>query len=131
MIIAKPQRRKRVQRELGPHKAIAAFLDCALPEEYRYTHVPNGGARDARTGAMLKAMGVKAGVPDMVVFGPGSWCGLLEIKPANGGALSPSQKAWAEWAGQNSVCYAVVRSVGDVQVALNDWRIPLRAEVAA
>src|SRR5690606_10086741 len=109
MTIAKP-RRKPVQRELGPHKAIMRFLDLALPPEYRAFHVPNGGARDARTGAMLKAMGVKAGVPDMVVIGPGSWVGLLEIKPAKGGALSPSQKAWAAWADQNSVCYAVVRS---------------------
>lgn len=129
MTIARP-RRKPVQRELGPHKAIMRFLDLALPPEYRAFHVPNGGARDARTGAMLKAMGVKPGVGDVMIVGPGSWAAMLEIKPAKGG-LSHAQRGWAEWALEHDFSYALVRSVGDVQVVLHDWRIPLRAEVAA
>lgn len=36
-----------------------------LPELGQLFAIPNGGARDKRTGAMLKAEGVKAGVPDV------------------------------------------------------------------
>lgn len=33
-------------------------------------HVPNGGARNAVTGAILKAMGTKPGVADLLFFPP-------------------------------------------------------------
>lgn len=47
-------------------------------------HVPNGGKRNAREGARLKAQGVKAGVPDIFVPMPvGSHFGLfIEMKRA-------------------------------------------------
>lgn len=45
--------------------ALAQWLDLtgAL-----WCHTPNGGARDARTGAWLKRQGVKPGVPDVLLF---------------------------------------------------------------
>lgn len=33
-----------------------------------YTHVPNGGLRNRREAANFKRMGVKAGVPDYLIF---------------------------------------------------------------
>lgn len=53
--------------------------------------IPNGGARDPRTGARLKAEGVLAGVPDLFVAeSRGAWNGLfVEVKRRRG---RPTQK---------------------------------------
>lgn len=60
-----------IQREEREQVAVFAVLDYlaeALDSEAlrRVFHVPNGGARDARTGARLKRSGVKRGVPDII-----------------------------------------------------------------
>lgn len=59
--------------------------------------MPNGGRRDAVTGARLKAEGVRAGVPDLCLPYPsGRWHGLyIELK-APGGSASPEQRRWLE-----------------------------------
>lgn len=46
-------------------KAVARLLDSA---GLVWCHPPNGGNRSAATGALMKAMGAKAGVPDVLVF---------------------------------------------------------------
>lgn len=56
--------------------------------------IPNGGARNAVTGARLKAEGVRAGVPDLLLAIPrngfhGLW---LEMKREKGGSVSAGQK---------------------------------------
>ena len=57
--------------------------------------VPNGGRRDAVTGAKLKAEGVKPGVPDLVLPVPrGGYHGLwIEMKTEDG-RMTPEQKEW-------------------------------------
>ena len=59
--------------------------------------VPNGGARNAITGALLKAEGCRPGVPDIILPVPiNGYTGLaIELK-AKGGRLSPEQKWWIE-----------------------------------
>lgn len=54
-------------------------------------HIPNGGKRGKREAAIFKAMGVKAGVPDLFMPCPKSkWHGLyIEMKALDG---KPSQK---------------------------------------
>jgi hypothetical protein len=48
-------------------KAVARLLDST---GLVWCHVPNGGNRSAATGALMKAMGAKAGVPDVLIFDP-------------------------------------------------------------
>ena len=50
-------------------------------------HIPNGGARNAITGARMKAEGVTAGVPDILLAVPRQGChGLwIELKRRKGG----------------------------------------------
>jgi hypothetical protein len=69
----------------------------------RFIHVPNGMFRTGREAAILKAMGVEAGVPDFLIF-DAPFCGqepalvgtALEMKRARGGRLSKKQKKWLE-----------------------------------
>lgn len=56
--------------------------------------IPNGGKRDAKVGAMLKAEGVKSGVPDICVAIPrngyhGLW---IELKRIKGAHVSAAQR---------------------------------------
>ena len=66
-----------------------------------FASVPNGGRRDAREARMLKASGVVAGVPDLLIFTrpplQPEKCGVaLEMKRSNGKPSNIS-KAQAEW----------------------------------
>jgi hypothetical protein len=45
--------------------AVAEYLDL---KGWLYTHFPAGEYRPKRTGAKLKRMGLKRGVPDMLIF---------------------------------------------------------------
>lgn len=60
--------------------------------------VPNGGWRHPATAAILKAEGVKAGVPDIFLAWPSQgYCGLfIEMKRKVGGKVSDAQKEWSE-----------------------------------
>ena len=59
-------------------------------------HVPNGGARSPATGARMRRLGVRPGVPDLllpvaVLPYHALW---IEMKRRRGGSLSPEQRAW-------------------------------------
>lgn len=75
----------RKHRDLeGPHqRTVAAWLDA---HGVLWFHCPNGGARNAVTGAILKAQGVKRGVPDIIIvdrppFSHGRVGTVIELKP--------------------------------------------------
>lgn len=59
-------------------------------------HTPNGGSRSKAEAARFKAMGVKAGVPDLFLPAAyGGYHGLyIEMKRRKGGKLSAEQKKW-------------------------------------
>lgn len=77
-------------------------LQCALVRHIRarltagtyWTALPMGEKRSAATGARLKAMGVRAGAPDLL-FIRGGQCIGVELK-AKGGRQSETQKLTAE-----------------------------------
>lgn len=58
-------------------------------------HVPNGGHRHIRTAQRLRAMGVRPGVPDVLLpWARGGYHGLaIELKAA-GGRTSAAQRDW-------------------------------------
>ena len=81
--------------------ALFRWADClsgAHPELRTLFHIPNGGYRTPVEAARFKAMGVKAGVPD--IFLPVARKGyhglFIEMKRLRGGRLSDAQRGWIE-----------------------------------
>lgn len=73
-------RKKPEHPESDFQKSLIVFFDSVVrPDEAFLFAVPNGEKRDARTAAILKAHGVRAGVSDLVLVVPGStW--YIELK---------------------------------------------------
>jgi hypothetical protein len=119
---------KLVQNEWSLQRAIAVYLSKALPPEIYWTAIDIGSAGGAHQGALRKARGVRAGLPDLLVAfaGRALW---LEIK--NGSSLSEPQKLTRDALRANGHAWALVRSLEDVEAACVSAGIPLRATVSA
>ena len=94
------------QRALFDWAALASGKYPALRTLY---HIPNGGRRDAKEAALLRAEGVKAGVPDLCLPAAcGQYHGLyIELKRAKSGKMSREQEEWIAYlnaAGYRAVC---------------------------
>jgi hypothetical protein len=92
----KPMRAKPVDREGQEQAALMRELELRYPEVFELMyHVPNGGHRVKAVAGKLKAQGVKAGIPDLVLtMARGGYFGLyIEFKatPPNDAAISPNQ----------------------------------------
>lgn len=80
-------------------RKIVALLDA---RGVLYCHVPNGGRTSKREGGKRKRRGVKAGVPDLLIFDaprncPGKFGAALELKAEDESpsAWKPHQRQWA------------------------------------
>ena len=84
--------------------------------------VPNGGARSAVTGAILKAEGVLAGVADLLLLVPSrQYHGLcIEMKTAKG-RQSTTQKQWERAVTMQGYKYIVCRSFTDFVKQINEY----------
>ena len=70
--------------------AVASYLDLALPPDAAWTTVEHGGKRGKREAGRLKAKGVRAGWPDILIIYRGRAI-CIELKSEKG-RLSPAQK---------------------------------------
>lgn len=116
-----------LEREL--HGAAALFLEYALPSDAFWFHPPNGEERSAATGAKLKRMGVKAGVPDIIIIHTGR-CLAIELK-APKKSTSPEQKALHVKLRAAGCPVIVARSLAEIEMFLATNGVPLRARLAA
>lgn len=57
----------------------------------RIVAIPNGGTRDPIEAAHLKAEGVTAGFPDLIIV---EWKMVIEFKRIKGSAISDAQRDW-------------------------------------
>lgn len=115
----------KMRTENDLQRAVAKLLDAS---GLTWFHPPMEGFRNPRTGAHLKAKGMKAGVPDCLVFDgfwqdrvTGAYCTgfAIELKV---GKNKPSASQ-NEWAGKLRGCgwrYEVCRSIDEVLTVLRE-----------
>lgn len=107
-------------------KATAHFLDYALTIASTWFHVPNSIRTTPKQAAVHKAFGMKAGAGDCIIISRDVVPLAIELK-TKVGRLSAEQVFWSDaWVSAGGV-YRVCRSVDDVERALREHRIPLRA----
>lgn len=123
------------QRTTGQEDAIQAAVCLhltirAMPGVVWF-HVPNGGSRTAAEAGRFKALGVKAGVPDLIAVSAGCMF-ALELK-APGGRVSDAQRQMlAALAGAGAET-AVAVGLDDALAVLERWGLisPSRATAQA
>ncbi len=102
---------------------VAAMLDAA---GIRWCHVPNEGKCSPREGARRKRRGVKAGIPDILIFDPPpAWAGrrvgaALELKTPRG-RLTPEQGEWLQYLEARYWVTAIARGADDAREILRAW----------
>jgi len=97
MAVLKPRKRPQYLEAIEQRLFIKRLRLDPRTKDLPWCSVPNGGKRNAREAALLKAEGVQAGVPDWLCFVATKYFnGLaIEFKSPNGkGKVSPAQKAW-------------------------------------
>jgi len=129
---AAPARKPRVDREGNEQKVLIRWM---LGESMRATlvgdlyeaiyHVPNGGQRNKKTAADLKAQGVKSGVSDLVIMDArGGYLGLyLEFKatPPDHAATSESQRDWLTLAESKGYLAVLARGVEEGKAVIRQY----------
>jgi hypothetical protein len=85
-----------------------------------YYHCPNGESRSPRTGAKLKAMGVRPGVADICMTLPGGSSAYLELKGPKGRS-SPEQRIFRADCETIGARYEVASSTDEVMAILSRW----------
>lgn len=106
-------------------------MDCAgllrtVRPRCMWWHTPNGGARSKRTAGRLKAMGVRAGVPDFIFM----WrddagtlhCGYIELKTKRG-SQTAGQVEFEREARAMGCRYEIARSLTEFVAILTRWRL--------
>ena len=113
------------------HRAVAILLDTILLPPALWTTFPSGwGKLGKATAGRLHGCGLKAGMPDILIFFNGRAAGI-ELK-TEAGKLSKDQKHMALLLAGAGIRVYVCRSTDDVIGVLEQMDIPhRRAKVAA
>jgi hypothetical protein len=111
------------QPEQALQRAVVHYLAVALTPASWFSTFPAGGGGYLR-GAILKGIGLKAGVPDLLLIHAGR-VRFLELKSGKG-RVSEAQEACAAALLAAGTTVVVVRSLEAVKQALLDWDIPTR-----
>lgn len=121
-------KRRRSRPEDVIQRAVFDHLRSRAAANVFAFHVPNGGKRKPIEAAILKGLGVTAGVPDIIAIHNGK-CFAMELKAENGRATETQLEAIArlEKAGAyTAVCYGLDRALA----CLEAWGL-LRGRVNA
>ena len=81
----------RIATEQQDHLALVQHLAWRCASGVWWCHIPNGELRHKATAGRVKAMGAKAGAPDLMFVLNGRVL-FLELKRGRGGKLSAAQK---------------------------------------
>lgn len=109
--------------------AIVRWLRLVAPG-LTFFHVPNGGKRGIAEAKRFKAMGVLAGVADLVFILDGGRIAFIELKVGRNQLEAP-QETFRESVQQQGCPYAVCRSLDEVEGTLRGWGVTIRGRIAA
>ena len=121
--IITPEMLAKSDTEGGHQAAVFCYFQQNIdkyPKAQLLFAIPNGGLRDKITAAKLKATGVKAGVPDMMLpVARSVWQGLfVELKKDHKQKLSDEQKKWFDALAKAGyaviVCYGWKHAVDEI-----------------
>jgi len=109
---------------------ILDLFKVALIDEAIYFHVPNGGYRHISVAKKMADLGVKSGVPDLILLVPNNpdKVFFLEVKKPKGN-LSDAQKEFRDWCGAHGYPFAIARSRDEAEQIIRHWGI-VRPEYA-
>ncbi len=105
------------------------FLEDMLQQQvFEYLNLVNvfafhpkaSGRKSIQSALRDKRLGVKAGIPDVVIIGFDGIARYIELKTA-AGKLSESQKAFRAFCSLHDIPWALCRSVDEVKGALGSW----------
>lgn len=102
---------------------------CVRWFDYQYSPIarllhasPNGGKRNAREAAMLKAQGCKAGFPDLILLVPNGKHHALAIEmKTQTGRQSAHQKEYQRLMEAHGYRYEIARSLDDFRAIITDY----------
>jgi len=123
-------KRKRFASEMATHVAVADMLRKLAMPGWWWSTIPSGEMRTETTGALLKRLGLKRGIPDFLFIGPSGTHRWMELKRAgNGGRLSPDQLEFQGMCIERGISHAVVRGFAEAEAQLREWHV-LRPDVS-
>jgi hypothetical protein len=114
-------RRRRRQPERQLQVSLIAHLGWRLPADVFWWHHPAGGKRPAITGALLKNLGARRGIPDLLILAQGRLFGL-ELKSATG-RLSPEQIDTHEQMRRAGCVIGVANDIDGAVDILGEWGV--------
>lgn len=123
-------KRKRPEQTLQIQ--VANYLRVVLRPPVIWTAIGHGGGGATR-GGILKAMGLQAGWPDILVIWPmaaNSRVFGIELKAAKG-KMTPEQQAMQKAFRMAGAEYEVCKSIGEVQALLDRYLVPLHGRISA
>jgi len=121
-------KKKRLHAEDDLQEEVAEYLDIALRSPTLWWHTPNGGNRSWSEAKRFKKMGVKSGVPDVIIIHHGVPY-FIELK-APKGKPSPQQITMEMDLRSQGCKYALCRSLDEVIANLETWNIQLSIKAA-
>ena len=131
--IARAPARKRGKQIKRPEQelqiGVANMLRVSLPADCFWTFINNGMGRSKAEGGIAKAMGQRAGVPDLLFVYRGRAL-FIEMK-AGKGKESPTQIECHGLLAMAGAPVATCRSVDEVIFTLKGWGVPVQATVMA
>lgn len=110
--------------EANFQKTLARYLDSIGLDWF---HPANGELRDKRTAAKLKSMGVKSGVPDVIIITPILYGGVvsyrgmvIELKVGKN-KITESQSLWIQKFVNNGWKHLITHSLDEAIETINEY----------
>lgn len=104
-------------------KMCVRWFDLQYPE-YRLLlhHSPNGSNKSKAAAGIFKAMGERAGFPDLILLlARNGYSSLAVEMKAEKGRQSPAQREWQSVAEANGIRYDVVRDFDTFMLVINEY----------